>query len=150
MNRQPSPMLARSADSASMPETRRAGGEIRLPPDEDPDAVTEKILALLSQQRFEAAKDLIRTAAERFPDHPRIDAARRGFVNRGKARTSPATGVPRDEESAWLQDPPGEYRGKWVALAGSEVVGAAEDLRELMAFLRGKKFSKPTLIHQVA
>lgn len=144
MSRQPN-LLANTVDAETV--DAEPAGHRGL--DTDPDRIVERILLLLNQERFSTAKELIRVAAERFPEHPRIRAARRGFLDPPKARGLPATEVDRSEEYAWLRDPPREYRGKWVALIRREVVAAADDLLDLIGSLEGKTFSRPTLIHQV-
>ncbi len=51
------------------------------------------------------------------------------------SRRLPATGRSIREELEQLRNPPDEYRGKWVAVIGPEIVGVADSLKELVARL---------------
>ena len=108
-----------------------------------------RILTLLSEERFQTARRLALKAADKFPEHSRLQTARRVFDNRGEAIRRPGSGQSREEEFAWLNDPPESARGKWVALLGSELIGSAEKLQDLMELLRSKSLPKPALVHFV-
>ncbi|MCP4659084.1 MAG: hypothetical protein GY856_27055, partial [bacterium] len=123
-----SPMLASSTESvATAVSTRPAGASTAEvpPPHADPDAVVDKILSLLDEDRFQAARCLAREAAARFPDHPRVRNAQGLFDNRGKARVRPGNEPGSDQDFQWLRQPPSWARGKWVALVDGEAVASA-------------------------
>ncbi len=114
---------------------------------EDPDVLADEILLLLSEERFQEARRIALQAAARFPKHPRLRTARRIFNNRKKATRRPGNEPSRKEEFAWLSHPPESARGKWVALLGSELIGAAESLEDLMSLVRAKELPNPALVH---
>ena len=148
------PMLAKQADpdfSTARRSSRYASrGEPTLPPDSDPDATVERILALLSDGLYLPAKRLAAEATTRFPDHERVRWAWDIFDPRGKAAVGEGAPQPsRDEESAWLRDPPEWARGKWVALIGREAVAVAETLAELAASVRAQRLSRRPLVHHI-
>lgn len=144
-------MLVRSRESGTTPRCRsfRDGAITTLPPSADPDAVVEKILSLLSEERFQSARRLALEAAERFPDHRKLGIARKIFDNRQKAQRLPGNEPDRTEEFAWLNHPPELVRGKWVALVGSEMVEASADLEELVDSILSMNLPKAALVHYV-
>jgi len=101
---------------------------------EPPEAVLAEIRAFLRVGNVKAARELAVAAAARHPEHVEIQTARRVLAE-GKSYPSSGTGRNLTEEYEWLRDPPERYRGKWVALVGARVLGAADTLRELLASL---------------
>ena len=92
--------------------------------------------ALATLSRYDChprrARSLATEAMARFPDHPRAQGIWKMLDNRGKAKISPSGTQPStDEEFEWIKHPPEWAAGKWVALAGSEAVTAADTLVEL-------------------
>jgi hypothetical protein len=81
--------------------------------------------------------DARRLAAEAVKAHPDYRGLRQTHevLNVGRSRRSPATGRSTREALEPLRDPPEEYRGKWVAVVGREIVGVADSLKELVARL---------------
>ncbi len=146
------PIVARGAVSTrggGLPRGTR-GQRPLLAPDSDPDAAVEKILALLSEERFQTARRLAAETVARFPDHARVERAWAIFDTRGKATVGKGGPEPsRSEEFEWLRHPPESARGKWVALVGSEMVGSAETLGELAQSLRSEIFDRTPLVHRI-
>jgi len=148
-----SPMIARSLDSAKSTALRssskpRPEEEASIPPHAQPDAVVDEIREHLLEGRFRSAQGLAKAAAARFPEHPEIRKLNRG-LNEWTARTKPASGRDMSEEFAWLCHPPVSTRGKWVALIGSEMVGAADTLAELVEYLRSESLPEEPLVHRI-
>jgi hypothetical protein len=141
-------MIARPADAAGGAATQSSPAS-RGSPDVDPDSMAEQILGLLTDERFDAARKLAVAAASRFPGHARLQGLRGIFDNRGKAVPRPGHEPGRKEEFQWLRNPPETVRGKWVALVGSEMVGAADTLDKLIETLESKKLTRRPLVHQV-
>lgn len=142
------PMLTKPAGSAAVGvrETEYLSEDSALDQDADPDAIVQRILGMLSRDRFRQARDLAQEAVTRFPENPRICRAWSLFDPRNKAKpsnmgTQPST----DEEFGWLKDPPEWARGKWVALIGSEAVASADTLDELMELVGSRKDSTAPL-----
>ncbi len=152
MPEKPSPMLVRGANAVSS-GVRPAVHTDRdlLPPDAEPNAVVDEILALLSAERYRTARRLAAAALERFPEHVRVERAWSIFERRGKARAVRSRLEPksREEEFRWLSNPPASARGKWVALLGSEVVGMSESLVELTEKIRPMNLPHSALVHYI-
>lgn len=154
MNTQP-PIHARAAESAGTdaslrPAASSPAGEPRLPPDGDPDAAVEKIIALLRDDRYLPARRLATEAVARFPEHAGVKKVWRVFDNRGKATIGSGGPEPSaDEEFEWLRHPPEWARGKWVALVGSEAVAVGPTLAEVTAAVRSQNLPKRPLVHRI-
>jgi hypothetical protein len=149
----PAPMLSRQAASGSLgPRTRRA--EPREAPSLGPEALVEKVLALLRDDLHLPARRLAAEALARYPDHKRVQWSWKIFENRARSRAGSGNPEPLGDEeyeklSRWLRDPPESARGKWVALVDGEVVACAETLAEVNGVLRTRAFPKRPLVHQV-
>lgn len=143
----PRPMVTRSPAPTTSARSPRSDGSL-LAPDADPDAVVKEILTDLGELRYRRAQRLAKEAAARFPDHPGARKMNRA-LNEWKARTRPATGRDTTEEDNWLKNPPESAYGKWVALIGSEMVGSAERLAELIEQLRSMNLPKSALVVRI-
>ena len=118
-------MLAKSPDSPA--PVSRPVRKAR----EQPEAVLDEVRALLRVGNVQAARDLVDAAAVRWPDCTELQTATR-VLAKGKATSIPGKRGPnRDQEFKWLKNPPERYRGQWVALLGSDVVGSADTLKEI-------------------
>ncbi len=95
------------------------------------------------------AKRLTAAAVARYPRHSEIQSTHR-FLNESRSYKKPASGRSLRAELEWLQDPPQEYRGKWVALIGREVVGAAKTAKELLASLPSDLEPTPLAVQVVS
>ncbi len=144
----PRPMQARSA-SGSRP-VYTAGRETSRSAVTGPEAMVDRVLALLHDDLYLEARQLAAEAVQRFADHERVRWAWNIFEQHGRSRVGAGSPEPgRDEEFEWLSNPPEWAHGKWVALVGSEVVASADTLAEVSAALKGKSFSKRPLAHQI-
>lgn len=143
---------AESSSGSSFSRTVAAAVEEPLLPAKiSPEAAVEKILALLDSGAYLPARDLARQAAQRFPDHAEARRIADALDPRGKAvvRSGEPRQPDRREEFDWLKNPPAWARGKWVALAGREVLAADESLAEVDRILRATKLDKRPLVHRV-
>ncbi len=124
------------------------GGDMAIPPGATPKAVLDEIRRLITDHLI-AARRLAARAASRFPDHRGITNANR-ILNEGEATVGSGENEPiREEEYEWLRHPPESARGKWVALLGSELVGMARSLAELIELLRSKNLERQALVHRI-
>ncbi len=144
----PSPMNARSAASATPPLGTGQARPPLLSEAAEGDGVVEAIRAHLFESRFRTAQRVAREAASRFPNHPEVGRLHRALNERTASR-KPASGRDLSEEAAWLRNPPESVRGRWVALIGSELVGVAKTLAELLEELRTKNLCKEPLVHRI-
>ena len=97
-------------------------------------SLAAEVRRLLRDGEIYDARELAAEAVREHPDHPDLLRIHQ-VLNVGRSERRPATGRSTREDLEWLRDPPDEYRGKWVALIGREVVGAAASLKELVAGL---------------
>lgn len=122
-------MLAKAPDSpapVSRPSPRTS---------ERPESVLEEMRTLLRVGDVQGARELVAAAVRRWPECVELQTAER-VLAKGKASSIPGKrGPDRGGEFKWLKNPPERYRGQWVALLGSAVVGSANTLKELLASL---------------
>ena len=97
-------------------------------------AILREIHARLREGDVPAARRLAAEGVESFPQDADLCNVRRVLAE-GGAFTKAGTGRDTRLEFEWLRDPPAKYRGKWVALVGSQVVGFADTLKELLSSL---------------
>ncbi len=141
------PILTRAAvGTSSVIRRRTATG--KATPAASPEGILVEIRDLIADGDVRAARRLTAEAAERYPNDAEIANAHR-ILNTGRSYTRTGAGRNTREEFEWLQNPPERYRGKWVALVGRDVVGAAKTLKELLASIPAN-LEKTPLTVQVA
>jgi len=91
------------------------------------------------------AQSLARDAATRYPEDPEVKKACRILFG-GEATSRPKTGRSLRDEYRWLKSPPDEYRGRWVALIGEEVVAVADTLAKLREVLPSNLERTPLVV----
>ncbi len=124
------PILTKAAgETVSVTRSWKAG---KKPATASPEGLLDEIRDLIAGGDVRAARRLAAEAAERHPDNDELVNAHR-ILNTGGSYSRAGAGRNTRQEFEWLQDPPKRYRGKWVALVGRNVVGAAETLKELLA-----------------
>lgn len=121
--------------SPARPQEKPAAG-INTP-DLFPEEILDQLREFVEAGELSAARHLTEEASRLFPDHDEIQKARR-VLGAAKATPNPFVQPTTAAEIAWLEDPPAEARGKWVALVGSELVGMAKSLADLMQQLEAK------------
>ncbi len=97
-------------------------------------ALLAKVRRLLRDGEIYDARQLAAEAVREHPGHPDLLRVHE-VLNESRAQRRPATGRSIREELEGLRDPPEEYRGKWVAVIGRDIVGVAASLKELVAGL---------------
>ncbi len=152
-NRPSPPVLARpAATSVSRKSSRAAapGGSAKalLPSKARPEDVFARLRCLIEEDQISRARKLTIEAARRFPDHEEIRLAKRILAD-GRATPNPYAQPTATAEIQWLEDPPEEARGKWVALIG-DLVGVADSVEELKQSLDSRKFEQFPLVQYVA
>ncbi len=132
--------------SASRPSSRQ---DSLLASDPQPEEIFERLHQLIERGQIGDARRLTAEAARRFPEHPRIQLARR-TLEAGKATANPWSQETASAEIAWLDDPPEETRGKWVALIGGELVGIGDSAAELVETVTSKKLDQLPVVQYIA
>lgn len=113
------------------------------------EGVLELLRQLIAKDQVTAARRLLDDAGRRFPDDAGIRLARRVLAE-GTATSSPFVQPTATAEVEWLNEPPEEVRGKWVALIGSQLLGMADSADELMASLRSKNLQQLPVVQYIA
>ena len=145
----PPPMLAKQPEPSGSGPSAADSRDRPLARKTSPEDVFVRLRQLIADGRIGVARRLIAEALCRFPDHHRIRLAER-VLNGGEATPDPYVQPTAAAESAWLDNPPDDARGKWVALIGSELVGMADSVDELMQALASKKLDMIPLVHHLA
>ncbi len=142
----PNPMLARSAEPPTAQARRHEtpAGIVAT----NAVAILEEIRAHLGNYRFRDAQRLAKEAVASFPEDPAVHKMDRALNDR-RVRRRPSTGRDSSRDFRWLKDPPQEARGKWVALAGSEVLALDTKLTDLVESLSAEDLSKKPLLVRV-
>ncbi len=124
-----------------------AAGPARLiAPAARPEAVLAEIRRLVTD-RFEKAKRLAAEAVGRFPDHEKIHSAHQVLNSpKGPIGSAPSE-PPTDQELEWLSGAPESLGGQWVAVSGSELLAADEDLDAVMRALGSEHSDRRALVH---
>lgn len=111
-----------------------------------PDVQT--IRAMLDRDEVAAARTLLSAALKASPDAPEL-LRLADVLALPKAIRRPVNDVDRCREHAWLAAHAHLYRGRWVAVAGSALVGSAASLMELLALLKSSGAQSLALVHRI-
>lgn len=170
-SQKPIPIQVQSAEAANseptayraLPRLGESGAEAKAAPrlqgttmavedhalDLGPGAVLGRLREFVEAGQLNAARRLTEEASRRFPDHDEIQRARH-ILRAAEATPNPFAQPTTAAEIEWLDNPPAEARGNWVALVGSELVGMAETLAELMNQLKTKNLQRLPLVQRLA
>ena len=123
-----------TAIQAQGSDARGGGKPAAGPPQRSANGLVAEVRRLLNDGEVYDARQLVAESVKEHPEHPDLLRIHE-ILNVGRSRRRPATGRSTREDLEWLRDPPDEYRGKWVALIGRDVVGTGSSLKELVAGL---------------
>jgi len=107
-----------------------------------------RIRTLLHSGDFRGARALVAEAREHGSMEPELEKLEK-LVAPPTYKLSPARGFDRSAEIQWLKEHAEEYRGEWVALIGSELLGHSSELRDLMKHLRAEAPEIPALLQYI-
>jgi hypothetical protein len=112
-------------------------------PERKPISVEYEVRALLEEGRISEAKRLVESTGDLLPTSLReIFAPPR--ITKVDERD-----VDRTREYRWLKANASRFRGKWVAVAGDDLVLSTDSLKELLAHLRDIQTPFEPLIHRI-
>ncbi len=103
---------------------------------------------LIETERITAARHILAAAPAYILGDPLV-ARLRSVLAPPVVRRMQKRDVDRTREYDWLRAHGREYRGRWVALVGSNLLASAPTLRELQEQLRTTDLSNPPLLHRV-
>ena len=108
----------------------------------------ERVRELISEERVADARRLLREGLEADPHDLHLNRLDR-LLALPKTTKITKRDVDRTEEFRWLARNRDEYRDRWVAVRGEDLVASAESLKELRQILRDREFEIPPLIHHI-
>jgi hypothetical protein len=82
----------------------------------------------------------------RYPKDTKLQDLYR-TVSPGRAVPREVTYRDRKSEMAWIKVNRSQYRGKWVALLGEQVISIEDDLKSVLRVVRTQRLAEPPLIH---
>jgi Family of unknown function (DUF5678) len=124
------------------------GKAFKIAPIHESELYVPRIRALLHSADLLRARDLLAEAREHGSMEPELDKLET-LLAPPSSRLSPARGFDRSAETRWLRTHGSEYRGQWVAVMGSELLGHASELRDLMKQLRAEAPEVPALLQYI-
>lgn len=107
-----------------------------------------RIRTLLHSGDFRGARALVAEAREHDCNEPELEKLAK-LVAPPTYKLTPAEGRDRSAEMQWLREHAEEYRGQWVAVLGSELLGHSPELRDLMTHLRAEVPEAPALLQYI-
>jgi hypothetical protein len=110
----------------------------------EPLSLEEEIRACLAEGRISDAKRLVDGAGDSLPAGSRLREIFYPTIKKLDMRD-----VDRAGEYRWLKANGRGYRGKWVAVAGENLVLATDSLKELLARLEEMDTPVQPLIHHI-
>lgn len=122
------------------------------PAAEDPlttaDGFAEAVRCYLGRGEAGEARRTAARGATAFPSDPWLRKANR-VLNPSRIVSKPATAPDRTREFAWLRKHSAEYRGRWVALLGEELLSSGTQLEDVLTELRSRNLDIKPLVHYV-
>lgn len=106
------------------------------------------IREMLDQDQVAAARALLSVALAESPNAPELLRTAEVLAVPKSVRRS-VQDSDRRREYSWLAAHANSHRGKWVAVFGSELVGSAASLAELLELLKSSGTQRGALIHRV-
>lgn len=106
------------------------------------------IRALLHSADFRGARKLLAEARRHGSVEPELEKLEK-LLAPPTYKLTPADGLDRSAEIQWLKRNAEEYRGQWVALMGSDLLGHSPELRDLMKQLRVEAPEVPALLQYI-
>lgn len=117
-----------------------------LPP--TPAVELNRIRALLSEGLLRDARTVVAEAQRRFPNNEALYALSK-LTAPSKATRSAVRFPRREEELRWLDKHREQYKGRWVALLGNELIASADTMKQLLDAVTAKNIEGSPLIHKV-
>ena len=108
----------------------------------------ERVRELILEERVADARRVLREGLEANPHDLHLNRLNKLLALPKTAKIAKRD-VDRTEEFRWLARHREEYRDRWVAIQGRDLVASAESLKELRQILRDREFEIPPLIHRI-
>jgi hypothetical protein len=118
-------------------------------PEATHDAEVLRLKRMVEAADVEGARRYVKELEERWPDSPRVKYWASVLAPPVARSTGESTGRRLDDEYAWIKAHADEYRGQWVAVHGSTLVGASADLTEVLAQVKAHPEYKRPLLQKI-
>ncbi len=143
MEAEPDGVMQMSTASAKFREPRFEPGDLTSASD-----FMDAIRGLLASEEATAARRTAAQGADLFPEHSGLAQANR-VLNPSRMTSRPATAPDRSREFAWLRRHGSEYRGRWVALLGDELLASSDELEDVLSIVRSRSLRTKPLVHHI-
>lgn len=104
---------------------------------------------LLEHEQVTDARAFLERAIRKYPEDERLRKLHRAIAP-GRVERRVTHYPDRTIEATWIQAHRVQYRGKWVALLGEQVLGIGDDLQTVLRLVREHQLDEPPLIHHFA
>lgn len=101
---------------------------------------------LLEHEQVANARTLLERAIGRYPQDERLRNLYRAIAP-GRVVRQDVRYRDQAVEAAWIQKHRVQYRGKWVALRGEQILGIGDNLQTILRCIRERHLDDPPLIH---
>lgn len=122
---------------------------IKNPREETPETYIARLRDLVERQHVASARRLVQEARQRFPEDPALARWHELLSPAKLLGRSPASGVDRTVEIQWLDTYGPAYKGEWLAVSGSRLLGHSRNLQELVSMLEGNPAQLRPLLHYI-
>ncbi|HEX3131924.1 MAG TPA: DUF5678 domain-containing protein [Thermoanaerobaculia bacterium] len=122
---------------------------IKNPREEAPEAYIARLRELVERQHVSSARRLVLEARQRFPEDPVLARWQELLSPAKLLGRSPASGVDRSAEIQWLDTYGSDYKGEWLAVSGSRLLGHSRNLQELVSRLESGSSQLRPLLHYI-
>lgn len=108
----------------------------------------DRIRTLLSKGLLRDARSVVAEALKKFPRDESLYALAR-LTAPQKATRLAARFPRRDQEFRWLDEHRDDYKGKWVALLGNNLIASANTMKQVLDAVAEKHVEGTPLVHKV-
>jgi hypothetical protein len=115
---------------------------IKNPREEAPDAYVARLRDLVEHQHVSSAR-------QRFPEDPALARWQELLAPAKLLGRGPASGADRSAEIQWLDTYGSDYKGEWLAVSGSRLLGHSRSLQELVSRLESDSSQLRPLLHYI-
>jgi hypothetical protein len=122
---------------------------LRKPTQEETRSYRDRIRELVEQDRVGAARALLAEALEHSDSGEDLSLWREILAPARVSKSSKERDFDRSPEMHWLAQHGREYRGKWVALLGEELLAHSTSLKTVVAALEKNKPKRRPLLHYI-
>src|SRR5215210_2272852 len=133
-----------------MIKSMKTGAARRLDPDPQdptPETFLAEIQGIFQSGTLRGAREVAERGLALFPDHPelrRLHHALRPL----KVRTVSGCRIPdRSDTFDWIRENAERYKGQWVAVLGTDLIGASPNLEDVRAAVRSRRLPFLPLFH---